>query len=297
MKRLYFIMTLVCILMVSCGKDPEKATVKINDVTEITTNSAKVICEVTDDGGADVTARGLCYGTSENITLANAQGVYGGKGVGVYECEIKDLDANTKYYVRAYAKNSVEMAYGEEMEFMTLGVDDNGGDEFAPDGNVNGYTYVDLGLPSRVKWATHNIGATSSAEPGDTFLWGSTTPYTLGEQCLTFGNVMSDFSGNPQYDAATASWGDSWRMPTKEELSELKKKCTWTWMAGGYKVTGPNGHSIFLPYGSKGMYWSSTPKSYENVASAYYLSILVNMVFITTDYRDLSMSIRPVTDR
>ena len=69
--------------------------------------------------------------------------------------------------------------------------------------------------------------------------------------------------------------GGDWRMPTKDELNELRTKCTWTWTTqnsvNGYKVTGPSGASIFLPAvgyrkgssliyaGGFGFYCSSTP--------------------------------------
>ena len=65
---------------------------------------------------------------------------------------------------------------------------------------------------------------------------------------------MSDISGNSQYDAATANWGGSWRMPTKDEMQELVDHCEWelTQVNGvkGVRVIGVNGKCIFLPAGS-----------------------------------------------
>ena len=139
-----------------------------------------------------------------------------------------------------------------------------------------GYEWVDLGLS--VVWATCNVGANSPEEYGDYFAWGEISPkdsYT-SNNCSTYGKSMSDISGNPQYDAATANWGGAWRMPTKAELEELRSNCTWEWTTlngvNGRRVTGPNGNSIFLPaagerygtssyyVGSHGDYWSSTPQ-------------------------------------
>ncbi len=65
----------------------------------------------------------------------------------------------------------------------------------------------------------------------------------------------ANISGAPAYniiadanlDAATANWGNNWRMPTKEEFQELLNLCKWEFTGNGYKVTGPNKNSIFLP--------------------------------------------------
>ena len=82
-------------------------------------------------------------------------------------------------------------------------------------GTINGYKYVDLGLS--VKWATVNIGATLPADYGNYYAWGETETkdeYT-SDYSVTYGDSsIDDFAGNATYDAATANWGSSWRMPT-----------------------------------------------------------------------------------
>ncbi len=122
---------------------------------------------------------------------------------------------------------------------------------------------------------------------------------------------MGSIAGNAQYDAARANWGGSWRLPTMVEFDELCKKCTWTWTTQGghrgYKVTGPNGNSIFLPAagyrygtslsydGENGYYWYATP--YEsNTQSAYYLSFRSG--YHSTDWsrRYYGQSVRPVAE-
>ncbi len=157
-------------------------------------------------------------------------------------------------------------------------------------GEVNGHEYVDLGLPSGLRWATCNVGANKPEEFGDHFAWGETTPkrdYTednslthmIAEDKL-YAQCIVDKNGNltPWNDAATANWGGTWRMPTNSELEELKDKCTWTWTTQngveGYKVTGPNGNSIFLPAagynGEKSvynLYWSSSHPDYDRFDS------------------------------
>ena len=191
---------------------------------------------------------------------------------------------------------------------------------------INGHEYVDLGLPSGLLWATCNVGANSPEEFGDYYAWGMTetkSDYSISN-CPTYGLSYSklqsqgyiDGNGNltPRYDAATANWGGTWRMPTYDELDELCKNCTWTWTAGngvyGYKVKGPNGNIIFLPAagaceGSSlydvwdyGHYWSSTPV--ENYPS-YAFKLQFNdggnhyMDNYMCNYRYCGQSVRPVS--
>ena len=188
------------------------------------------------------------------------------------------------------------------------------------------HEYVDLGLS--VKWATCNVGATKPEEYGDYFAWGETTPkstydwetykYCNGSfDSLTKYNNSSIF-GTEDYkktleladDAARANWGGSWRMPTRAEQDELRKKCTWKWTTqngvNGYIVTSKsNGNSIFLPAagyrcdsplysaGSFGYYWSSSLYTdYPN--GAYNLSFDSNSVDWVYYNRNLGFSVRPV---
>ena len=93
--------------------------VTTNDVTDITQTSAACGGAVTYAGGAAVTAKGLCYSTSENPTTADNT-IDGGTGVGAFSGELTGLISNTTYYIRAYATNSVGTNYGEQKTFTTL---------------------------------------------------------------------------------------------------------------------------------------------------------------------------------
>lgn len=144
---------------------------------------------------------------------------------------------------------------------------------------------VDLGLPSGTLWADRNVGADSPEDYGDYFAWGETSTksiydgrnYKWRQDSSKYGNSSfgSGFNKNTLNladDAAYVNMGAQWRMPTYKELNELRSKCTWTWTTikgtTGYKVTGPNGNSIFLPAagyrsdrtlnsaGFSGYYWS-----------------------------------------
>ncbi len=180
------------------------------------------------------------------------------------------------------------------------------------DYTINGHEYVDLGLPSGLKWATCNIGASSPTEFGDYFAWGETESketYTA-ENSKTYGKELYDISGNPEYDAARANWGGTWRMPTKDEIEELIDNCNWEWReswngVAGCLVTGSNGNSIFIPaagycdgssldfLGYSGSYWCSTSYNYLGAYQLYFNS---NSHYIGNNFLYDGQSIRAVSE-
>jgi len=117
-----------CIILIyvfcSCSKTSENInpTVKISitttNVTEISTTSAKSGGLITVDVRTSITARGVCWHTSQNPTISNSK-TLDGTGTGEFTANITDLTANTTYYVRAYATNSSGTAYGNEVSFKT----------------------------------------------------------------------------------------------------------------------------------------------------------------------------------
>ena len=274
MKKYSILFVLVATLLFSCGKDAEKPTVVTDQVVDITSTSAKVNAKVENDGGAEVTARGVCWATTQNPTVEDNK-TTDDTDTENFISELGGLEPQTTYYVRAYAINEVGTGYGEEISFTTS--------EKELVGVINGFEYFDLGLPSGLKWASHNVGATSMYEMGDYFAWGETKSkdsFDAGN-CFTYGVPIGDFSGNEEYDVATAAWGSTWRMPTETEMRELKDNCTWEWImldngAWGGMATGPNGNQIFFPAGgfktgvtvdfieAEAAYWTSTPDNNEH---------------------------------
>lgn len=118
-------------------------------------------------------------------------------------------------------------------------------------GKNNGQDYVDIGMP--VMWAAYNLGASSPREFGDAFAKGELFKkdyYSGGTYKYENDYSLGDISGS-DFDAAKMNWGGNWRMPTEEEVVNLLKNCKWEWIiyngVSGYKVTGWNGNSIFLP--------------------------------------------------
>ncbi len=143
---------------------------------------------------------------------------------------------------------------------------------------------IDLGLPSGLKWASFNLGASRPEEYGDYYAWGETEPYYVSKDpliwkkgkagyvwasykwCMGTRYSMTKYCSNPDYgsglvdnrylldpedDAAHVCLGDNWRIPTQSEFAELLDECTWEWTTVngvyGRMGTGPNGKSIFLP--------------------------------------------------
>ena len=229
-----------------------KPTVLTSSVSDVSYVSAIVNCEVTADGGATITERGVCYSTSSNPTTDDLTKTSYGR-TGTYNVKLSGLASGETYYVRAYAINSEGTSYGKVLSFKT---------------KVLTYEAVDMGLS--VKWATFNVGATAPEEYGDYFAWGETAPkeeYTwanykycygsynsITKYCSSskFGKVDNKKILEPEDDAATVNWGGNWRMPTKEEMLELGNNCGWsiTTLNGitCYKATSyKTGNSIILP--------------------------------------------------
>ena len=150
------------------------------------------------------------------------------------------------------------------------------------------YEAVDLGLS--VQWAAVNIGASLPEQYGDYYAWGETTSkddyseatyayYKNDGYTLIGTNICAT-----TYDVAHATWGGTWRLPTRSEIHELTSRCTWAveTLNGvrGYRVTGTTGNSIFLPAagyrvgtelkeeGTGGFYWTGNVN--RSMTSAAY---------------------------
>lgn len=170
-----------------------------------------------------------------------------------------------------------------------------------PSAMIGNYRAVNLGLS--VMWADTDLGAHSETEFGDYYCWGDIvtedkSPYKK-DMFLTKG--CGEFSGNPQFDAATAERGARWRVPTYEEFEELKYDCDWEWTTvngvEGYKVTSrKTNQSIFLPASNSGSgrYWTSTPAGSSRSARVFKYSD--GSIYVTDDYCYRALRIRPVAD-
>ncbi len=192
---------------------------------------------------------------------------------------------------------------------------------------------VDLGLPSGLKWASFNLGATKPEEYGDYFAWGETEPkadysWATYKWCMGSKNTLTKYCTRSEYgyngftdektvldpedDAAHVILGGNWRMPTKEEQDELRNKCSWEWTqvngVNGQMVTGPNGNSIFLPAAcdpslvypeyvdSYGGYWSCSLYTSDPDFESYQILFFPYGTGWSYNDRFVGFSVRPVSE-
>lgn len=146
---------------------PSLPIVVTNNVSNITSSSAICGGNVVSDGGDSVYERGVCWSTSQNPTIAGSH-LSNGTGTGSFSINVTGLLPTTTYYVRAYAKNSVGTAYGEEAAFSTTSTSSCGTLTVSDyDGNI--YNTVLLGTQC---WMKQNMKTTHYSD-GTFILLGS----------------------------------------------------------------------------------------------------------------------------
>lgn len=155
--------------------------------------------------------------------------------------------------------------------------------------------FVDLGLPSGTLWADRNVGAAAPEDSGFYFAWGETEPdkasaYT-GEnykwpQYEKYNNTDGLTVLEPADDAAYVIMGDPWRLPTREQATEMLQKCSvaqdiLNGVSGWTFTSSINGNTIFFPgtgsYTEDGFQASSMMRLWLSTAgtawgSGYYMN-------------------------
>lgn len=236
---------------------------------------------------------------------------------------ITGLDSETDYGFAAYAVFDGTPSYDPGYKFRTkidmsaLGLDPT-------------LQAVDLGLPSGLKWAGWNIGASKPGEMGDTYRWGEAEPVQTGDYKWwdpaqkkytkyvlpgeeKYGVSVDNLTVlEPSDDPATVTWGSDWRTPTDAEWKELIDNCTQTYYYDllaeyGLLLTGPNGKSIYFATGSgvNITFWPGNRRDdpatdYWDIScpSAITLSRYSSPTVETTRYsRNYDEYIRAVTDK
>lgn len=264
-----------------------------------------------------------------------------GKTNGFYWSSTPDRDWNTAAYGFTYRHGYGIFPGGGSRESgrCVRPVTDNPpmeANEIVPyDGEIGGHRWVDLGLPSGLKWATYNVGATSAEQLGRLFKWGEIYDiYDKRPKNNLSKKPIRDIQGNPAYDAARANWGETWRLPSEEDFQELLDNCTiaFAYICGtrGFKLTSKiNGKYIFLPEAGHDptgnetwhgigwrhcVYWSSTSKdlyyyTYEDVGVSLTIyqdlsvenwdkdnSYVGRIIKLEGGPRSYASAVRPVSD-
>ena len=271
------------------------ATNQINNVTAISAISGG---EITTDGGAAITERGVVWSTSPSPTIALSTKTIDGSGTGSFASAILELSAITTYYVRAYAKNSFGTVYGTEVSFTTLDTQTiTNGTQFWQNTNLDVATYSDGTVIPQVTdstawgnlttgaWCYYNNDAATGATYGRLYNWyaaagiwneASKTDASQRKKLAPTGyhvpsdaewTTLTDYlggagvAGGKMKESGTTHWNSP-----NEDASNSSGI---TGLPGGYR--GNDG--TFTTIGDYGYWWSS---SENNTADAWDRTLSYN---------------------
>jgi uncharacterized protein (TIGR02145 family) len=220
---------------VRCVKDA--GAVITTTVTSVTGNSATCVGEVISDGGAMVTARGVCWSTSQNPTVSDSH-TTNGTGIGSFTSTITGLTPVTTYFVRAYATNSEGTAYGNEECFTTPNPNEGQpclGAATVTDIDNNTYNTVQIGNQC---WMKENLRTTRYSNGTSIALGSSSSTSTTTSYRYYPSNSISNVStygylynwkavmGNSSSSSANPSGVQGicptgWHVPSDAEWTQL----------------------------------------------------------------------------
>ncbi len=240
-------------------------------VTDITANSAKCGGIVTDQGGSEVTVRGICWSTGHNPTMENSH-VNSGSGLGGFICDMLGLTPGTTYYVRAYAVNEQGTVYGEEESFTTS--------VLLPEVTTDQVINITQTSAVGVGTVTSNGGATVT-ERG--FCWSTSHSPTLNDNHASGGSGMGIFTvqmagletGTVYYVRAYAinsqgtAYGNELSFTTTANSPTVTtaqvSNITQTTALGGGNVTNDGGSMVT----ERGICWSTSHNPTVNGTHAF----------------------------
>jgi uncharacterized protein (TIGR02145 family) len=217
------------------------ATLTTEVVTSITSNSAISGGNIISDGGASVTARGVCWDTSTNPTIAGSY-TTDGTGIGSFTSSLTGLTANTTYYVRAYAINSVCIEYGNEVTFTTSADYANCGAITDIDGNE--YKTVTIGpqcwMQENLKTTRYRNGDPIPAGLSDDY-WYSTTSgaYVIYNNDIINNDIFGKLYNWYAVADSRHLCPTGWHEPSDAEWTTLE-----TYLINNYYGFGGDGNNI-----------------------------------------------------
>lgn len=253
-----------------CRKDiPAVTTASISEFTETTAISGG---NVTDNGGADVTARGVCWNTSKNPTMSDSK-TSDGTGNGVFTSNITGLNSNTTYYIRAYATNSEGTGYGNEIPLTTKSstVQDI-------DGNI--YNTVQIG--SQV-WMKENLKTTRFNNGSSIPLVSDNTSWSnlISSGYCWFQNDAPAYGGTygALYNWYAVSSGNlcpvGWHIPSDAEWTALTNYLGGMSTSGSKMKEAGSTHWISYPgiFATNESGFTGLPGAYRDRAGGFYSTV------------------------
>lgn len=295
-KRFSSILTIsLFILILGCTKEDtgKLPTLTTAAISNITNNSAQSGGNITDDGGLEITARGICYNTSTSPSISNLK-TTDGTGKGAFTSNLSGLAPNNTYYVRAYATNSIGTIYGNEISFKTNGnsptITTVAISNITPTTITCGGNITDDGgssITSRgVCWHTSNNPTISNNKTNDgagigmfisqvTDLTPNTTyyirAYVTNSSGTSYGNILNFTTTIPTPTIST---------------NPIKALSSNSVISGGY-ITSDGGVSII----ARGVCWNTSPnptisdhKTTDGSGTLDYLSRVQGLTANTTYY-------------
>ena len=255
MKRFLKITTVVFVsasllaIINSCKEEKELIVpvLTTSEVLSITLTGATSGGNITNEGGSDVTARGVCWSTDENPTIALVK-TNDGRGTGSFSSTLSGLTTNTKYYVRAYATNKAGTGYGNEISFITQSRNNI---SFNPDLtyssllDIEGNEYKTIQIGNQT-WMAENLRTTkyndgsSIPEVNDNISWLN---LTTAAYCWYDNDISRKDIYGALYNWHTVTSGNlcpaGWHVPKNEEWTVLTAYLGGESVAGGkLKETG-----------------------------------------------------------
>ena len=213
-----------CPTTITTATCPSLAVLTTTAVSSITLSTAISGGTISYQGASAISARGICWSTSINPTLANSF-TTNGTGIGTFISNLTGLIAGTTYYVCAYATNASGTNYGNQVSFttQTLAAQYPAGSVFCAGPTI----IVDVTNPTTGKiWMDRNLGATQvstsstdAASYGDLYQWGRRAD---GHQCRTSATTSTlssiDQPANGNFILAPSSAPYDWRSPQNVNL-------------------------------------------------------------------------------
>ena len=181
----------------SCTKDlPSVTTTSISDITQTSAVSGG---NVTNNGGAEVTARGVCWSTTENPPTISSSKTSDGTGNGAFTSNIAGLLANTKYYLCAYATNSEGTGYGTIKDFTTNGNPPVAGFSASPTTITAGQSvqFTDQSTNTPTSWSWIFGDGSTSASQSPSHIYSSSGTYSVS--LTTTNSFGSDAESKSNY--------------------------------------------------------------------------------------------------